>query len=101
MKPTRHSKKRIRQRVGINKKSVEKLATSALTNGIPAKETTGQLKAYLTKINMRDRPSNNIRVYNRIIFVFNNDRLITVFNLPTKYHKFEDAIKQKRKNGAE
>lgn len=97
MRNTRHGSKRIRERVGVNKKVVDKLAQKALEEGISHKDTVGSLKKYISSLYLKYRVANNIKVYNRKLYLFKFDKLITVLNLPHIYHKIEDKLKKKLK----
>lgn len=79
---TKHSVKRIRQRLGVPKKSAERCARRALAHGRSCEEFTGEFRAYLDNV-MRGQPGNNfIRVHGEHLFIFSGNVLITVFDLP-------------------
>jgi hypothetical protein len=71
----------MKERMGANKKSMRKIASKALTEGIAHKETTGQLNKYMTKMFFHSY-CNNIRIYQQKVFLFSKDKLITVLPLP-------------------
>ena len=81
---TNHSKKRIKERVGIPKKSAERQAKLALERGFSHNETKGRLNKYLSKIYLSHNTGNNLKVYNNHVFLFHNDVLVTVLNLPSE-----------------
>jgi hypothetical protein len=97
MKLTRHSKERIEERVGLSKEASEKMAQKALQFGITHGETVGQFNKFLTRLCMKNRAINNIRVYNRYVFLFAKETLITVLNLPHDFHGAEDKLKKRKK----
>ena len=85
---TRHGEKRVRQRVGINKKAVAKNADNALAHGIDYARAKGRLKRYIAWLfNKYGGNGNNIRVYNGYVYVFHDDILITILFLPNEYRK--------------
>lgn len=91
---TNHAKQRGKDRLGINKKAVDRIADKALQCGITHAETTGNLKTYIDKIYLSHKNGNNIRVYNRQIFLFNDNVLVTILNLPKNLIKIADKIKK-------
>ena len=94
---TVHGQRRITQRVGGPKHKAQIKADKALIAGITHSEATGLLKDYITRTYLLYGTANNIRIYNRNVYLFRNEVLITVLNLPPNLHKIEDAIKAKRK----
>lgn len=95
MKTTKHGEKRIRERVGVNKKTAEKLAEKAFAEGIRHQDTTGRLRKYLDKLLINGN-ANQINIYNRKVWLFKGDVLITTWGLPTHFHKIEDKMKAKK-----
>lgn len=95
---TRHGRKRCRERVGISKRAVDKNAERALEYGIGHRESRGRLRHYIEYLyNAEGGNGNNIRVYADKVYVFHNDILITVLNLPTEYRRTATE-QQKRQN---
>ena len=99
---TYHGEDRIMEREGLNKKSVQKIANKALKDGIKHSDTVGSLKRFLDKLYLAHKNANNIRILNRKVYLFHKEFdgrnvLITVINLPYKYHKTVDKIKNKIK----
>jgi hypothetical protein len=84
---TDHGNKRMRSRCGVPKKSCLRLAEEAFKNGITYAETTGSLNKYITSLYFHNQTANNIRILNDKVFIFSNQVLITVLNLPPRYHK--------------
>lgn len=93
---SRHGEKRLRQRVGLPKKAVERNAQKALVDGIDHRNAPGDLRRYLAALyNRYDGNGNNIKVYNDKVYIFHDTVLITVLNLPPPYRK---AAMGKQKN---
>ena len=88
---THHAKKRLKQRMGINKKSYDKISKRALEEGLKHSETSGLLNKYLNKIFLsHDRKAGKLRVYHQKIFVFTSDNiLVTILQLPPHFYKIE------------
>jgi hypothetical protein len=97
MRVTRHAAKRTRSRLGLPKRSVTKNAESALHYGLTHKETAGSLNRYITGLYLKHKTANNIRIYCDTVYIFQNERLITLFPLPQKYKKTAKALTEKRK----
>ena len=88
---TRHGEQRAIERLGLKKKSVQRMAERALDKGIRHSDTKSSLNRYLTKIYLNYEKANNIRIYGQGIYIFNDEILLTVYDLPNKYkdiHKF-------------
>ena len=77
-----HARDRIQERCGINKASCDRIAKIAFDNGLTHAEATGQLKAYITKTFCRNESANNIRIYAEKVWIFSEDKLVTVFGIP-------------------
>jgi len=75
-KITSHANKRIKQRIGIPKKSAHTNAEKALIYGVSHKDTSGTLCRY---------SAGNIKIYNDFVYIFCVETLITVFSLPKCY----------------
>ena len=88
---THHAKKRLKQRMGINKKNYDKISKRALDEGLKHSETSGLLNKYLNKIFLsHDRKAGNLRVYHQKIFVFTSENiLVTILQLPPHFYKIE------------
>lgn len=91
---TKHAETRIKERLGVSKKISEKIADKALKNGISHRDCTGSLKKYVNKLYLSHRKGTNIKVYNRKVFIFREDLLITVLELPKKLIPIADKLKK-------
>lgn len=84
---TRHAEKRMIKRVGINKSSTGRIAQKVLDNGYTINQTKGKLKRWLLYTRSKNTNLNNIRVYGDKVYLFIDDNLITVLQVPTKLTK--------------
>lgn len=91
-----HAKNRIRDRCGIPKRAVNRLVEKAFDEGITHSETNGALNNYISSLYFYNMTANNIKIFNAKVFIFSNDVLITVLNLPREFKKAADKIKRKR-----
>lgn len=94
---TNHAKQRTKDRLGLSKKIAVKVADKALKNGITHSEARGNLRNYLDKLYLTHKTANNLRIYNRKIYLFDNTVLITVINLPNNLIKAADKIQRNMK----
>ena len=98
MNETKHSVKRSRERIGLNKKTVHKNAEKALNFGIgQADIKNGSLLKYLNYLYYKShRKGAKIRIYNQFVYIFAKDTLITVFRLPQIYVQQADKIQRRK-----
>lgn len=92
---SRHAEQRMRERCGLNKKSIERMAQRAYDNGICHNETRGNLNKWITKVYYSNKNANNIRLYGNMLYIFCNDVLVTVFHVPHKLSKDLDRFLKK------
>jgi N-acetylneuraminic acid mutarotase len=96
LKITKHSKKRSKERLGVSNKLTGKLAEKALKFGISQSDVKGNLKRYMDGLYLRHKNANNTKIYNRKVYVFHNEVLITIMNVPNNLSQAADKA-QKRK----
>lgn len=100
-KVTKHGENRMRKRVGIPKKNVNKWVNDAYDHGLRHAECKGRLRKYFEYL-ARDptfgyNPATSIRMYANYVWIFSNSKLVTVFPIP-KAHR-DAVIKQLKKKG--
>jgi hypothetical protein len=79
---TKHAEKRMRQRLGLNKKSVQRMAEKALEEGIAHSDSKGRLHKYLDWQALSCGNKCKWRIYGEYIYCFSmQDVLITVLPL--------------------
>lgn len=86
---TKHAEKRIRKRLGINKRSAEANYASALKHGKRAKDFKGAFRKYLD-FWQKDYFSTAI-VYDYAIYFVKHGDLVTVWPVPAKFRKYIKA----------
>lgn len=94
-KVTRHADKRMRKRVGINRSAVEKIARKAMTDGYTRHDFSGSLRRYLDYLYHYNEEANNIHVYAEKVWIFSDNTLITVLDLPQRYKNRANGIVKK------
>ena len=94
---SKHGLKRIKSRCGFNKSTAMRMAEGAMLEGIHFRKTKGALSAHLMGLFSRyNGQANNIKVYNRYVYLFKRNYLITVLHLPKEYHKIVDKLKEEK-----
>lgn len=87
---TEHAEKRAKERLGLNKKSVQRQGELALRKGVPHSKTKGKLRRWVDHEGMRaDKHASLYVVYNSHLFIFSDKPkkeeryLITILKVPT------------------
>lgn len=93
---TKHAQKRLKERCGVNKKSADRMAKKAYELGMTHSETTGNLKKWVDSLYFYNETANQIRLYGDKAYIFHNEKLITVIQIPHNLMKFV-VKKEKRK----
>ena len=93
---TKHSKERTKERLGLSKKLTEKNAEKALKYGVTHAELTGRLKRYADSIFLEQENANNMRFYHRAVYVFQGQKLITLFPVPNRLVPLADKAQKKK-----
>lgn len=84
---TDHAYERAKERLSLNKAALERLAVKALEQGKKHSDTKGQLKKYIDGLWFRHRNANNVRLYGENLFLFVDNTLVTVYQLPNNLRK--------------
>lgn len=84
--------------MGVSKKSTERVAGLALERGLQHKDFSGSLSRYLDFLYLSHKKGGGMRIYNNQVFIFTKQHhLITVLDLPSKYHKVVKQVQDKQK----
>jgi hypothetical protein len=89
---TRHAERRVRERLGLPKRTVQKLADRALSEGSPYTDFSGAFRHYLNGVLMEGGNAENLRVFNQYLFLFAGERLITVWVLPHRFRGIRPSM---------
>lgn len=84
---TNHAEDRAKERCGIGKKSTERMAKIAYEKGIKHNECGGRLRKYITSLYFYNQSANQIRIYGDKVYIFHDEVLITIINLPNNLKK--------------
>lgn len=94
---TEHSKTRLKERCGLNKDSLERIAEKAFLNGITHSETKGNLNKWITSLYFQNCAANNIRLYGDKAYLFTGNKLITIIQIPNNLLDAVHKINKKKK----
>ena len=89
-----HAFLRGKERLGLNKKALQRTADKALTSGTARILFTGGFRRYLDKLFHSHEKSPNLLIFGHHIYVFCGVTLVTVLEVPREYVK--TATKGKR-----
>lgn len=79
---SRHAERRLRERLGINRRAAKRLAEKAFYEGVRHKDTCGRLKKWMSGLYKKNRKANNMRIYGDFLYIFCDHILVTVFIVP-------------------
>lgn len=82
MRLSNHAKSRLKQRCGFNKKAADRMSEKAFHDGIRHSETKGQLRKWTTALCLKNPQANNIRLYGDKAYIFCDEVLVTVLQIP-------------------
>lgn len=79
---TKHAKERIKERCGLKEKSADRMAKIAYEKGLRHCDLTSNLKKWVDGLYFKNRAANQIRLYGDKAYIFQNEKLITVMQIP-------------------
>lgn len=90
---------RLKERCGFNKKSMNRMSDKAYKYGVTHSEVTGSLRKWMDKLYLSYGKSNNTRLYGDKAYLFNDNCLITVIQIPNNLLPVALKLqKERRKN---
>ena len=87
MEVSNHAEERLKERCGFNKKSVDRMAEKAFMEGITHSQTKGNLNKWITSLYFKNKRANNIRLYGDKAYIFCDETLVTVIQIPNNLMK--------------
>ena len=81
---TDHAVLRGKERLNLNRKSLQRMADRALEKGVRHSDTNGLLNKYLSDIWDKRHSINNLRIYGEILYLFQDVVLVTVLWVPAE-----------------
>ena len=91
---SKHASRRLKERCGLNKKSVQRMADIAFTNGMKQEDATGQLNRWMASLYCANMDANNIRIYGNYVYIFCGITLVTVLHVP---HRLKNHVNEQKK----
>lgn len=82
MNISRHAAERLKERCGLNKKACERMVQKAFDEGIKHSQTKGRLNKWVTGLYFKNETANNIRLYGDKAYIFCEETLVTVIQIP-------------------
>lgn len=89
----------MRKRMRLPRKATERMAQIAYERGISAGQTTGKLFSWMTE-KQNNHENGQIKVYGQFLYVYQGERLITVYNIPTGLYSVARKNQKKRRRVA-
>lgn len=91
---TTHAIERANERLQWKEPVLEKMATKAFTEGVDVGSAKGHLKKYIqSQFKKEGGVANKIRIHGEIVFIFNDNLLITLFQIPNDLKKLAKISK--------
>ena len=84
---TDHAYDRAKERLGLKRESLNRVAVKAFEGGKKHGDIKGTLHRFITKLWFEHKNCNNVRIYGENIFFFCNTTLITLYRLENKLIK--------------
>ena len=78
---TRHAKKRLKERSGLQKGSMARISEKAFTQGINYGDTKGRLRKWIAKVDF-DSGTKMTKLYGDTLYLFDDNRLVTILQVP-------------------
>ncbi len=79
---SKHAEDRLKERCGFNRKTCERMSQKAYDDGITHAQTKGRLNKWITSLYFRNKNANNIRLYGDKAYIFCDEVLVTVIQIP-------------------
>lgn len=100
MRITNHAQERSKERNGWSDKVTERMIPKILEKGIRHNQTKGNLHKWMTSLyNNHRRKGTDIRLYGDKAYVFVNEALVTVLQIPSSLTKDMHKMVKKDENG--
>ena len=94
---SKHAEKRLRERCGLNNKSLNRMVNKAFASGIKHSDTKGKLCKWVTSLYFNNQQANNIRLYGDKAFIFCDNILVTVIQIPSSLRNDMKVLVKERK----
>lgn len=78
---TKHAQARMRERIGLPKRAVQRVSDRAYEHGMDASETKGYLKKWTRHLLTQNK---TVKIYGNYVFIYDEITLITVLYKPSR-----------------
>ncbi len=96
MDVSKYAEDRLKERCGFNRKTCERMAQKAYNDGITHAQTKGRLNKWITSLYFRNKNANNIRLYGDKAYIFCDEVLVTVIQIPVNLMKNLKAMTKEK-----
>jgi len=93
MEITKHALERARSRLKLNERSFIRLLEKVSEKGYNASNSRGLLRKYINKLLEGHENKKDIKIYGEILYIFQGDKLITLYSIPVEYKKYLQKLK--------
>ena len=95
---TNHALRRLAERGGLSRKAAMRMAEKAYTEGVHHAETKGNLNRWVTSLYFVNKKANNVRLYGDKAFIFMDNILLTVLQIPSNLTKDMKKLIKREQN---
>lgn len=81
--------------MGVPRSAARKVAVKAKNQGIERRDTSGSLRRYLDHLYYYNDNSDTIYVWAEKVYIFADEALITVLNLPNRFKNTANSLGRK------
>lgn len=94
-KITKHAEKRLKERSGISQKAADRIMDSVWQKGLSHADLRGNLRKWVDSKRFWERNVDQIRLYGDKLYLFSEEKLVTVIQIPQDLAK--EVSKQRKK----
>ena len=90
----------MKERAGLSEDAANRTAVKALDLGMRHEDASGRLRKYFDWLFLKEKQANNVRIYGQFVYLFRNEKLITVVPLPCEHKKSVKKFFDRQKDTA-
>ena len=92
---SKHGAMRMRQRMGIPKKATQRIAERAFERGLKREDAKGAVRKWMNDSFYAYGTGDNMRMYGDKLYIFCDNTLVTVLQVPTEIKDKAQILKKK------
>lgn len=96
---TRHAAERLKERSGLNKKAIQRIAEKAYAEGVKLNETHGRLYKWCVSVLLATEKRMTLRLYGDKLYIFGGQVLVTIYQIPANLRNDMPAFVNKKLSG--